>query len=379
MSFAIHIRPLRVRIVFLAATALLMVFAFLLVALGLTNVNNAAVTMSESIEMTEELLTNAGSIANNLQKVGLNSRIIRDAAVAELNNLCPADPNIADSIGMDINDIAASAQSDLTRLADFIQDGLEALGKNILVVRSFVDGADAATQAVEFWDWEMKLLASGLFILPSFLAVGVGLVMLDMDVKSYQRALTYFFMPLFIATTIASFIVCCAMLPVSASSADACSGGGNVRGGVDDTVLTIYRNLRGDDSGSKILQFVGYYTQRCNPEYYPFDFLGKYLNDLDNALESTNLAVSTVAANQAMLEEKCDRKFDSVLEVVDDMNDNLKLLRQQADRSLDLVKCENINKLYVVSFSPPLSVHALSHCPSNPLVFIYAFPFLEHR
>jgi hypothetical protein len=33
-----------------------------------------------------------------------------------------------------------------------------------------------------------------------------------------------------------------------------------------------------------------------------------------------------------------------------DTSNNLKLLKQQADRSLDLVKCENINDLYVNTF-----------------------------
>ena len=194
--------------------------------------------------------------------------------------------------------------------------------------------------------FQMKLLAAGLFILPSFLAVGVGLVMLDIDIQKYQQALTYFFMPLFVITIIASYVVCCAILPISASSADACSGGGKVYGGVDDTVLTIYRNLRGDDD-SIIFQFLAFYTQQCNPEYYPFGFLDTYLNDLNNALESTGNAATAIGQNQALLSNQCGREFGSVLEIVESMDSNLKLLQKQVDASLDLVKCENINKLYV--------------------------------
>ena len=246
---------------FLVATSILMLFAFLLVALGFTNVNNAAITMDESLRTTEDILNNAEQIAENLEKVGINSIEIRDAAVAQLDNLCPADPNIGDTIGMDIVGIAEQAQTDLTMLADFIADGLAVLNENLATVRTFTDSASNATKQVQFWDWEMKLLAAGLFILPSFLAVGVGLVMLDLDIKAYQSLLTYFFMPLFVLTTIACYVVCCAVLPISATSADACSGGGTVYGGPDDTVLTIYRNLRGDDNGL-IFQFMGFYTQQ---------------------------------------------------------------------------------------------------------------------
>lgn len=50
---------------------------------------------------------------------------------------------------------------------------------------------------------------------------------------------------------------------------------------------------------------------------------------------------------KALLEAQCGRSFDGVVNVVNDMNANLKLLRQLADQSLDLIKCENINSLYV--------------------------------
>ncbi|KAL7538440.1 hypothetical protein ACHAWF_006094 [Thalassiosira exigua] len=247
---------------------------------------------------------------------------------------------------MDILGIAEEAKRDLTMLANFIQDGMEALNENLATVRRFADSADGAVKSVNLWGWQMKLLSAGLFVLPSFLATGVGLVMLDVDVKPYQKSLTYFFMPLFTVTIIACYIVCCAILPLSASAADACSGGGDVRGGPDDTALTVYRNLRGNDTGL-IFELFGFYTQQCNPEYYPFGFLGTYLNDLDTALGSTNDAVSAMKDNQALLELRCGRKFDGILEIVNDMNVNLKLLRRQADVSLDLVKCENINQLYV--------------------------------
>ncbi len=359
---------------------MLMIFAILLVTMGLTNVNNAATTMGESIKasipclspffqitpsiilsmsihfchhniaiakMTDELLDNAELIASNLKKVGDDSISIRDAAVAELDDICPSDPNIADSIGTDIMGIANQAQKDLTMLANFIGAGLEQLNENLVLVREFTDGADDATKAVQFWDWEMKLLAAGLFILPSFLATGVGLVMLGLDVKPYQKSLTYFFTPLFAMTIMASYVVCCAMLPISATTADACSGGGEVRGGPDDTVLTVYRNLVGDDTGTITNDLVGFYTQRCDPKYYPFGFLNEYLNDLDKAIKSTDAAFSVVEDNQGLLEARCGRKFENVITIVEDMNGNLELLKRQASLSLDLINCKDVNSLYV--------------------------------
>ncbi|KAL3786891.1 hypothetical protein ACHAW5_006970 [Stephanodiscus triporus] len=344
-------RPFRVRVVFLIATGFLMLFLFLLVGKGLTNVNNATDTMSKSLTKIEGMLREADLIKRNLEVVGDESISIRDKAMDALENICPANPNIEQTSGLDIIGIAEQAQTDLTMLADFIEDSLVTLDESLVLISSSAESATSFLESIDFWGWQTKLVVSGLFILPTFFAVGVGLVMMGFDVKPYQKSLSYFFMPLFMMTIIACCIVCCLILPLSAASADACSGGGDVRGGPDDTVLTIYRNLRGDDTGI-VFQFVGYYTQQCNPEYNPFGFLDEYLNDLDNAIDSTSTAVSAVEGNQAFLEEQCgsDLPFDDVLTIVKDMNNNLKLLRQQVVRSLDLVKCENINGLYVAAF-----------------------------
>ena len=301
------------------------------------------------MQKIEGMLIEADLIARNLEEVGDESISIRDKAMDALDNICPANPNITDTVGIDIMGIAEQAQTDLTMLADFIEDSLVTLDESLVLISSSAESATSFLESIDFWSWQTKLVVSGLFILPTFLAVGVVLVMLDFDVKPYQKSLSYFFMPLFMVTIIACYIICCLVLPLSAASADACSGGGDVRGGPDDTVLTIYRNLKGDDTGI-VSQFVGYYTQQCNPEYNPFGFLDKYLNDLDIAIDSTSTAVSAVEGNQAFLEEQCGRTFYEVPTIVKDMNNNLKLLRQQVERSLDLVKCENINELYVAAF-----------------------------
>ncbi len=93
--------------------------------------------------------------------------------------------------------------------------------------------------------------------------------------------------------------------------------------------------------------FLAFYTQRCNPKYYPYGFLSKYLNDLDEAIASTGTIAQAVQDNLGLLEAQCGRSFDEVVPVVKDMSDNLKILRDNADMTLDLIKCKNINDLYV--------------------------------
>jgi hypothetical protein len=279
-------RPLRVRIVFLVASVLLMIFAFLLVVLGLANVNNATTTMGQSIQTGEELLEYTNYIASELADVGRNSIALRDSAVEELKNICPNNPNIAEVTGIDIMPIAEKAKSDLTMLATFISQGLATLKESLTLIRTGLNDADDGIESIELWGWQMKLLAAFLFILPSFLIIGVGLVILDLDIKRYQKALTYFIMPLFTLTVVVTYVFCSVMLPAAAASADACSGGGQVAGGPDDTFLTIWRNLRGDETGV-LFMFAMFYTQRCLPNYYPFGILDRYFGDLKTAISST--------------------------------------------------------------------------------------------
>lgn len=340
-------RPRRVRVVFLIATVILMMSTFLLVQFGFKEATNASISMGESFKTTEDIITNAEGISINLEKVGDNSIAIRDEAVQKLDNICPADSNIEETIGLDIMTIAQQAKDDLTMLADFIKDGLEVLNGGLNQARRALVSANTFNDTIiQFYDWQMKLLASALFVLSFFLAVGVLLVMLNINIKLYQKALTYFVMPLFVITIIISCIVCCSILPISASSADACSGGGEILGGPDDTILTMWRNIRGSDN-STVSQFVSYYTQRCNPDSYPFGFLSTYLDDLNNAVESTGNAAEVIRDNQALLSDRCGREFTSVPKIVDDMDSNLNFLQQQVDASLDLINCESINKLYV--------------------------------
>mmetsp|Transcript_21044 Transcript_21044/g.32076 ORF Transcript_21044/g.32076 Transcript_21044/m.32076 type:complete len:347 (+) Transcript_21044:2-1042(+) len=192
----------------------------------------------------------------------------------------------------------------------------------------------------------MKILAACLFILPSFLIIGVGLVMLDLDVKPYQKALTYGIMPLFTITVIATYVFCSVTLPLAVVSSDACTGGGQVHGGPDDTLLTVYRNLKGDDTGILFL-FVMFYTQQCLPKYYPFDTLDRYFGDLETAITSTDSFVETIGNNLSLLEQQCGRQFNGVLKLIEDTNLNLRVLEEQANLALDLFQCKNVNDLYV--------------------------------
>lgn len=137
----------------------------------------------------------------------------------QLDNFCPQNPQIGDMTGVDVMAIADQAKADLTMLANFIKDGLGTLNEALARARVFANNVDNTIAEVQFWGWQMKLLSAGLFVLPSFLVTGVGLVMLDLDLPNYQKFLSYFVMPFFVFVTIIVYIVCAAILPISATNA----------------------------------------------------------------------------------------------------------------------------------------------------------------
>ena len=342
----IYKRPLRVRITFLVACGLLMLFSLLFVTMGLTNVDNTATTMQVSLRQLGDLTGQAEAIARKLETVGNAAISIRDSTVEELENFCPANPNLDAYAGVNAIEIADRAKNDLTMLATFIRDGLHVLRTNLDRVEAWSVKADDALANWNFWGWQFKLLSAGLFILPAFLIIGVGLVMLDLDIKCYQRTLTYGITPLFCLVIVATYIISALILPVSAVMADTCIGGGEAHGGPDDTFLTMYRNIRGADT-SILFLLVAYYTQRCNSIYYPFGEVSDYLDLLDGAVDSTNGVVDMIQGNLSLLLDQCGRSYDSVISLVKEINISLRTLRNSADQTLDLIQCRNINELYV--------------------------------
>lgn len=363
-------RPFRVRVAFLVASGVLVLYAVLLVTMGLTNVENAAVTAQRSVEAVREIGVSSERISRSLEEVGIKSVQIRDAAVEELEEFCPDNPRLDEQTGVNFMEIANSAKADLTNLANFIEDGLAVLNPVLKQVQVAADDADDILEKVDLWGWQAKLLVIALFVLPSCLVVGVGLVMLGVDIPMYQKFLTYLIMPLFAVTIICCYIFSSAILPLSAVSADVCTGGPILEGGPDDTILTVFRNLRGDDQ-SIVFQVLAYYTQRCDSEYYPFGFLSEYLDQLDGAISSTETVVDQVSNNLGLLELQCGKSFEPFVRIAQAMNTNLDILKTEAANTLNLVSCKNINRLYVNTIHEATCTYAV-----DALAWIYSCSFI---
>lgn len=134
---------------------------------------------------------------------------------------------------------------------------------------------------------------------------------------------------------------------------DFCTGSSSA-GGPDDTILTSYRNLAGNDQSTRffvvgmsiILRsliallfniplicccFVvieAYYTQRCLANYYPYDFLGKYFDKLGMAQTSIDALIKTLSRNLSVIQNQCGTDDGELfLSLAQSMKSNLNLLK----------------------------------------------------
>ncbi len=69
-------------------------------------------------------------------------------------------------------------QTDMVNLEDFITDVVADFEEGLALIYTYTEAASKTVELIDVWSWQTKILVSGLLTLPSFLAVGVGLVML---------------------------------------------------------------------------------------------------------------------------------------------------------------------------------------------------------
>ena len=89
-------------------------------------------------------------------------------------------------------------------------------------------------------------------------------------------------------------------------------------------------------------------NQGCVQDYYPFDFLGTYFDQLEKAQTSIDQLIKTLNGNLDFVQKECGTDgFAPFLILAKSMNKNLELLKETVDEALSLVNCEDINRMYV--------------------------------
>lgn len=334
-------RPTIVRATFLVVTILLWIFAILLVAKGVTKLDDTADTAEDTLVVLNSKIQSANDIVGEIRESGTRSVKIRDKVVElfgtiQCNNLS----------GIDLYGLGKEATDDLNDLSGFIYEYASALINGITLSKGLSDSAEKVFAEVNLSGLPLFIMSGALFVLPAFFVVGVGLAMMEIRLPKFQMMLTYIILPTFTTVVLIAVVLCSVLLPLGAANSDICVGSASNQGGPDDTVLTAYRNLLG--AGSSIpFMVVMYYTQRCVDEYYPFDFLSTYLDQLKTAQSSIDTLIRTLDGNLGYVQQECGTdELTTFLILSKSMKKNLDLLKSTVDDLLMLVNCEDINKMY---------------------------------
>ena len=336
-------RPFRVRVAFVNAVVVFLVFAVLLVVNGISNLQDTTFAVSNTNQEVKALLLDANVVTGNLQTVGRSTTAIRDALVADLGNFCPNDPNIADSTGQDLDKMAQDAIALLEQLGDFInndvaraQQGIDATLETTQDVEDFINDADVN-------DWQSLLVLIPYILIPSFLLVGVIMAWCDASIGVFTCLLSWFMMPLFILLTILSIVACAAISAGAVTNADFCSGGESQT--PDGTILDILnsQDLKEDDIA---FQAVTYYVGQCtatNPWTFIQDYKGQIV-DAEDTLGQLQDAFDAITIPRLNL--LCGRDFAPLEALLGDMDGNLKVLDTSATTALNLLSCERVLPIY---------------------------------
>ena len=149
-------RPIRVRLAFLLAGILQIIFAILMVTHGIANLQETTDTVEYSSNAARLLLDESVSVSQSLVQIGDTAKTLRDQIVMDLDrdNFCPQNPIFDETqAGKDILTAADASVQMLNDLGDFIEENVAGLEESLEDGKNNLDGVDDLIRSIEDYDW----------------------------------------------------------------------------------------------------------------------------------------------------------------------------------------------------------------------------------
>jgi len=198
-------RPFYIRIAFVNAAILFIVFTVLVVTQGITNLNSAVTTVGDTNTEVNSILSDARGISISLKSLAQSSAQVREELTNNLGNFCPAEPNIEVLTGIDFDVLASEAIVLLNELGDFIENDVKNMQQQIEAARETSNLVANTVDEIETNDWQALVILIPYLILGTILLVSVGLAWFNMSGPFFTCFLSWGILPIFIAATIAAF------------------------------------------------------------------------------------------------------------------------------------------------------------------------------
>lgn len=270
-------RPFYVRIAFVNAAILFIVFTILSVTNGITNLHSAISTVGDANNEVQSILSDARGISISLKSIGRSSLEVRDELNDNLGNFCPAEPNIEALTGIDFDALASEAIALLNELGDFIENDVDALQSQLKTAQDTSLLVGDTVDTIEANDWQSLVILIPYLSLAVFLLIGVGMAWRNKTTPVCTFMLSWFIQPLFVIATLAAFFISAFVCFAAVGNADACSGG--AANTPDETVYAVL-DAHGLDKQSMYYSAIQYYIEQCTTGDDPFQFIRDYQDEI---------------------------------------------------------------------------------------------------
>ena len=190
-------RPFYIRIVFVNAAILFILFTILVVTQGLTNLHSAVSTVGDSNDEIADILSNARQISISLASIGQSSAQVRNELAQNLGNFCPAEPNIEALTGIDFDALASQAIELLNELGDFIENDVDGMQQQIQSAQDTSALVTRTVDNIQANDWQSLVVLIPFLSLAVLLVIGVCMAWCRRTNRTWTCVLTWGVMPLF--------------------------------------------------------------------------------------------------------------------------------------------------------------------------------------
>lgn len=344
-------RPRRVRITFIVCAVCVVVFSILLVTNGLSQVETMQATLMRSNADVRDLTVSGEEIAEQLELVGDAAAPIRDELVGRLRTgFCPGNPSLIEETGYDFDGMAREGIGYLNQLSDFVNNDVAQLRDVLRQINAATEDLSAGLSKYDVSDPAAMAYVIPMIVLTCILAFAVVMAWCQMTHPKVDCVWKWFFLPLFGIAIVFSWVCVGLFGLVTTANSDMCSGGDGDFPSPDGAILEVLRQQGYDNPNSVIFQSITYYTGGCRAPF-PFIFLEEYLDELNLAMNSTDVLRNSVdSIGIEELESLCGAEFASLNSLLDDVAEKLVILSDSADLAFDLISCESINPIYVNTF-----------------------------
>lgn len=201
-----------VRVIFLTAGTIFIIFTFVLATMGLSQLQITADTLENSNRDVDRILQEADNISSTLRDLGHTGRELRTGlAVFFLANetFCPDYPPLQQNSGFDFSAGAIDVMEQLGALGDFIESDLYDVQQGVAIGRTNSADFDQNLSSIDLNRWQSLVIVIPFSILAAIMLQAMMLGWFAVTPSAiYTWFISWMVVPLFALATVFAYAVC---------------------------------------------------------------------------------------------------------------------------------------------------------------------------